>query len=769
MRKLVLYSTLVCFVWTQSAVRAGPLDEGMAAGAAANTASQGFVSEPSASSVVPGYTATAPQGAYYGQPNLNAQGNAQLAACALTPNDPVCQAQVGAVNSANTPRSAVGFYDPSVVAARSIAGNPAGTLGDMSSYYAACITTPGTAPAATENRLCERYVGIGNYFCSRDLNVQVTVRPTCEPGSSAAVGQANRNGVDYMVARAVCEPFNGGANQKFAVYAAGSLGACVGWQGFDLPTAPPTTSWQLVANLAPHWSGACQALQVAAAPGSGCTGSSCSYTFVFGSLDYGCAPGQVTGDQLATDSGQPLSSAECFAWSTPPAGGGCPGGGTLLWWSDLSGQVCATDAGPWIVVGAGGWTIPLSYTKPGMTYDTTDAWDDKCALLTSGERCSVVTGDVCTDGPSTKRIEGVDITRPCWSYGETLTCQGGEPLDQCASLVASGCTAAGSACKQANATTGVCQIYEDTYQCPVGSQTTASVSGCPANIACVGSNCFNTSSPNDADFARVVTMMEAAREAGVYMDPNSLRVFKGEDDRCRERLLVNCCSPNGQGAGMSNAQMFATGSRYMYDVLFNGSADQSFVTQGLSALLSSAGEGSTFSAYGVTVGTGSASVPAGAVTLVDTPDFFIAFDPTTLVIAIVIQVVITALTSCTQQEAIVDMKEGANLCHKVGTYCSSSLPLLGCVETTDTFCCFNSKLARILNEQGRPQLGRGWGSAQGPDCSGFSVYELQKLDFAAMDLSEFYASIVVTPPDVTGMQSGAVAKMPSCYYGQGKC
>ena len=40
-------------------------------------------------------------------------------------------------------------------------------------------------------------------------------------------------------------------------------------------------------------------------------------------------------------------------------------------------------------------------------------------------------------------------------------------------------------------------------------------------------------------------------------------------------------------------------------------------------------------------------------------------------------------------------------------------------------CCFNSMLARIVNEQGRAQVGKGWGGAQSPDCSGFTVAQLQ--------------------------------------------
>ena len=78
-------------------------------------------------------------------------------------------------------------------------------------------------------------------------------------------------------------------------------------------------------------------------------------------------------------------------------------------------------------------------------------------------------------------------------------------------------------------------------------------------------------------------------------------------------------------------------------------------------------------------------------------------------------------------------------------------------------------LARIINEQGRVQVGKSWGSAQGPDCAGFTIAELQSLDFAAMDLSEFYASLVPTLPDLTSLQGQGAGRLPTCYFGQGRC
>jgi hypothetical protein len=81
-------------------------------------------------------------------------------------------------------------------------------------------------------------------------------------------------------------------------------------------------------------------------------------------------------------------------------------------------------------------------------------------------------------------------------------------------------------------------------------------------------------------------------------------------------------------------------------------------------------------------------------------------------------------------------------CHYVGSYCAQKVPLIGCVQKKKTFCCFSSPLARIIQEQGRPQLGKGWGDPKSPDCSGFTIDEFQKLDFSKIDFSEWINMIV---------------------------
>ena len=127
------------------------------------------------------------------------------------------------------------------------------------------------------------------------------------------------------------------------------------------------------------------------------------------------------------------------------------------------------------------------------------------------------------------------------------------------------------------------------------------------------------------------------------------------------------------------------------------------------------------------------------------------------------------MVDCPKAAQVTAMKKDANLCHSLGDYCSSRDFFRSCIERTQTYCCFPSKLGRIINEQGKVQLGQSWGDAEHPQCGGFTIAELQSLDFSKMDLSEFYADIAPTLPDVGALQGNAMGKKAACYFGAGKC
>ena len=776
MKRFVVGICSFALIFTQTYALAAPHEEGVAAGQAANPVIKGAVSTPSASANVPGYTTTPPQTSLYKAPNLPAQANAQLIACALTPTDPVCQAQQNAVKSANTPRPSVGPHDPSVAAARDIARNPGSVLGDLSSFYSGCTTSTVATPPGTEDRMCKRYTGLGTYSCRRELTVETKMTPNCEIGTWFAKAQADRNGSDHIYAQAQCRITTDG-RLRFQFYAHGSEGACIDWQPVWLSKTPFSEPLD-VTDLSPHWSGYCWSpFKVVGMPGSGCSGGSCNYNFEIGDPIYGCLPRRTTGDHymfFGDEGPVPGDPKLCYwvetATRSPDRPGVCPIGYQLSLTLDGS-PVCTRFDRPIQVIGAKGWKLPLSFPEPRMDISEIDHWDDKCPTLDPGGRCTLTSSDNCVEGPATRRIGGVDVTRSCWAFERGMSCTGGVGSDECGPLVSAGCTPSASTCVKTDPATGSCAVYQDTYQCPKPGQPVTTASNCPTDVFCVGASCFNIGYAADGDFARSMAYMEAAREAGVYLDLDKLTVFNGEANTCRDRLLKNCCYTDGTGKGMTNQSTFGTGSRLVYDVLMN-SENREFIAAGLQALLTSGGFSGSFTTYGFTFAVNGAALPAGSTVLYSSSavageGFVVAFDPWSLVIAIIIYIIMTLL-ECDEREGRLALQRGASLCHEIGGYCSHKV-LGGCVTTTYAHCCFNSVLSRIINEQGRVQVGRGWGTAEKPECGGFTIAELQSLRFDVMDFSEFYASIVPVLPNVSGIQGNNTTRVPACYYGQGKC
>lgn len=363
----------------------------------------------------------------------------------------------------------------------------------------------------------------------------------------------------------------------------------------------------------------------------------------------------------------------------------------------------------------------------------------------------------CVEGPETRNIGGYPVYRECWRYRAQYSCVSQAMTDDCQPLRNRGCSQIGSRCVDTNAQ-GACMLYEQTWQCRVSSGSTSTITNCGGQQFCVDGKCFDTSNAPDADFARMVTAMEVQREAGKYVDPSTLVVFQGYDNRCRKKLfgLVNCCKGAGSSSslfsnlnlilGAGGQVMGAVGSSYTYDALFASDAPN-MVLAGFEALFGAGGGSSAL-----------AGLLAGDLSV----ELFVqSLVPGPWTIAI-LAIQLSGILDCEQAEQILAMKRDNRLCHGVGSYCSSRLPIIRlCVETTESYCCFNSRLARILNEQGRGQLGRGWGGPQSPDCTGFTVGQLQALDFSQMNLSEFYAEIAPTLPDVGAMRARAQQKVNS--------
>ena len=205
----------------------------------------------------------------------------------------------------------------------------------------------------------------------------------------------------------------------------------------------------------------------------------------------------------------------------------------------------------------------------------------------------------------------------------------------------------------------------------------------------------------------------------------------------------DCCKTKGdhnawRDAAINTAASYALGqlaSSYTFTVL----------TTGASSTVAAMVGGQAITASMSTFGVGASVSSTGSIALTFNPVFFAA--------AVIMYVVMEWL-ACEQEDKKTALRNKAGLCQHVGSYCSSKV-LGACLEKKQAYCCYVSKLAKLINVQGREQIGRSMGSAESPDCSGFTAQDLDKVDFSKMDLTEFLDEIKVTLPDPAAQSGNA--------------
>ena len=130
---------------------------------------------------------------------------------------------------------------------------------------------------------------------------------------------------------------------------------------------------------------------------------------------------------------------------------------------------------------------------------------------------------------------------------------------------------------------------------------------------------------------------------------------------------------------------------------------------------------------------------------------------------------LVGLANCSAEEIELAEERNAGNTHYLGRYCSRRTFFGLCIRHSRAWCVFGSKLGRILQQQGRAQLGIGWS-----DCRGLTVAEIEGIDFARLDLSEFTENLMdgsmeptVSLPDA-GDTGAAMRTRIREFYGQGQ-
>lgn len=383
-----------------------------------------------------------------------------------------------------------------------------------------------------------------------------------------------------------------------------------------------------------------------------------------------------------------------------------------------------------------------------------------------------------------------------------------------------------------------CTAKTHTFKCAPASGNGGSISdpGCTNSVTMNGLT-WSTSSPSaQGDFVTAVLARELQSQVGTGIE-RGLSLFPGQTNKCVIKIggLKNCCSGGGSdqssgsnasvassagvtaaGAALIYGAQYAAyqGSAFVYDSLMNSGATQMAYEWASTTGLWAADQGMTqvgtvgafsggIGAMGFGTTAGSAAGLAGTVggeaitgaTMAYTADggwvlastlgpnqAVLYFNPYALAAAVAIMVVsqlVMTYLSCDQESQQTVNLKSKNICHYIGSYCSSMMNLgftTVCLETSQSYCCYNGLLAKGIEEGAHAQLGGSWGTPESPVCGvydaatpsagnmGLSVNLLMQLDFNTIDLSEFAAQVgsnvqTLGNDSLSVMQSNAASKI----------
>ena len=120
----------------------------------------------------------------------------------------------------------------------------------------------------------------------------------------------------------------------------------------------------------------------------------------------------------------------------------------------------------------------------------------------------------------------------------------------------------------------------------------------------------------------------------------------------------------------------------------------------------------------------------------------------------VANILVNIIWACTEDEFKLAVKKETKLAVHIDSWCQTKV-LGQCIEKRSSYCAFNSQIGRIIQEQGRQQLGISWGNdPKNPECRGLTLDEFGKIDFDKIDLSEwigslYEADLLPTPDDIS--------------------
>ena len=332
--------------------------------------------------------------------------------------------------------------------------------------------------------------------------------------------------------------------------------------------------------------------------------------------------------------------------------------------------------------------------------------------IQTDNRCGEYEGDGNCESGASRCLETTqtpDGETVCANMEQTYLCAGSlaEGPD-CAQLRADGCYRTGARCVMRfrehpelrdppGTDLGACLIQENIYTCPKNATLCRQKSmalNCGGEIRCAsGDDCFDTSTQQNVDFPEVASRMAmlADMERCLATTADGKSSAEGYEPIEVDETTGATAGPIDCADTSGGGMTIFKGKRYRCDLNLTGFIQNCCRKKGLF----------------------SGSCP-----------------PST--------------------KELRARRDETRACHYVGIHKKKVLGIT--LKKRKVYCCFNSKMARVVHEQARGQLiekglwdtaeNGGWGRAKNPLCGGISTRQLQEIDFDAVDFSEIYADLL---------------------------
>ena len=384
-----------------------------------------------------------------------------------------------------------------------------------------------------------------------------------------------------------------------------------------------------------------------------------------------------------------------------------------------------------------------------------------CAVNQSDSSCSLV-NSLC----SSQILNEFGELR-CAQYQQTYSC-----LDR---------TSLSSSPSSVNFNQSVVNPSPTLCKTPILQSSALSLGGKGSVVSTASTSIALTTTLNRSNsFVQAAIAMEVANEIQTYSSCSGTNssacvekpLFGGVRESCTKGWLglKNCCK--AQPGAKTNSAMLGmvlgpvastikyageravdSASPYVFDAMYaNGAYTQgmiSAITHNASVITDSEGfaqatilssNSLNIGALGFNFGVGTAPVGGGlfgaTTELVPlssvSQGYYVSFNPYVFAGTMALTV-IEEMGQCSRDETLLAMHRGQSLSVYVDEVCSESISLTNtCIAYTDDYCSFNGVLGKIINQQGKNQLGTEFAS-----CTGLSIEQIAKIDFTKIDFSEF--------------------------------